>query len=70
MRMLVVRGYVQAVGRDEGPGQADLVRDDLDVPGADGARFDRGPASARQCSSRRLSTVEMLENVLRSEPGE
>ena len=41
MRMLVARGYVQAVGRDEGPGQAILFGTTLDVPGATRPGLDR-----------------------------
>ena len=47
MRMLVARGYVQAVGRDDGPGQAILFGTTPDVLGASRPRLDRGPASAR-----------------------
>ncbi len=69
MRMLVVRGYVQAVGRDEGPGQAILFGTTsmfLERMGLDSIE-DLPPLAAFVPPA---STVEMLENVLRSEPGE
>ena len=69
MRMLVARGYVQAVGRDDGPGPADVVRDDamfLERLGLDSIE-DLPPLAAFVPPA---STVEMLEQVLRPEPGE
>jgi len=69
MRMLVARGYVQAVGRDEGPGQPILYGTTsmfLERLGLDSVD-DLPPLAAFVPPA---STVEMLENVLRSEPGE
>ena len=69
MRMLVSRGYVQAVGRDEGPGQPILFGTTsmfLERLGLDSIE-DLPPLVAFVPPA---STVEMLENVLRSEPGE
>lgn len=69
MRMLVTRGYVQAVGRDDGPGQAILFGTTLmflERLGLDSIE-DLPPLAAFVPPA---STVEMLENVLRSEPGE
>ncbi|MFZ2057381.1 MAG: SMC-Scp complex subunit ScpB [Acidimicrobiales bacterium] len=69
MRMLVARGYVQAVGRDEGPGQSILFGTTsmfLERLGLDS--IDDLPPLAAFVPP--VSTVEMLENVLRSEPGE
>jgi len=69
MRMLVARGYVQAVGRDEGPGQPILFGTTsmfLERLGLDSIE-DLPPLAAFVPPA---STVEMLENVLRSEPGE
>ncbi|MGO9332687.1 MAG: SMC-Scp complex subunit ScpB [Acidimicrobiales bacterium] len=69
MRMLVARGYVQAVGRDEGPGQSILFGTTsmfLERLGLDSVD-DLPPLGAFVPP---VSTVEMLENVLRSEPGE
>jgi segregation and condensation protein B len=69
MRMLVARGYVQAVGRDEGPGQPILFGTTsmfLERLGLDSID-DLPPLVAFVPPA---STVEMLENVLRSEPGE
>ena len=69
MRMLVARGYVQAVGRDEGPGQPILFGTTsmfLERLGRDSIE-DLPPLVAFVPPA---STVEMLENVLRSEPGE
>jgi segregation and condensation protein B len=69
MRMLVARGYVQAVGRDEGPGQPILYGTTsmfLERLGLDSIE-DLPPLAAFVPPA---STVEMLENVLRSEPGE
>ena len=69
MRMLVARGYVQAVGRDEGPGQPILFGTTsmfLERLGLDSVE-DLPPLVAFVPPA---STVEMLENVLRSEPGE
>jgi segregation and condensation protein B len=69
MRMLVARGYVQAVGRDEGPGQPILYGTTsmfLERLGLDSV--DDLPPLAGFVPP--ASTVEMLENVLRSEPGE
>lgn len=69
MRMLVARGYVQAVGRDEGPGQPILYGTTsmfLERLGLDSIE-DLPPLAAFVPPA---STVEMLENVLRAEPGE
>lgn len=69
MRMLVARGYVQAVGRDDGPGQAVLFGTTtmfLERLGLDSVE-DLPPLAAFVPPA---STVEMLENVLRSEPAE
>jgi segregation and condensation protein B len=69
MRMLVARGYVQTVGRDDGPGQAILFGTTpmfLERLGLDSIE-DLPPLAAFVPPA---STVEMLENVLRSEPGE
>ena len=69
MRMLVARGYVQAVGRDEGPGQPILFGTTsmfLERLGLDSIE-DLPPLVAFVPPA---STVEMLENVLRSELGE
>ncbi len=69
MRMLVARGYVQAVGRDEGPGQPVLFGTTpmfLERLGLDSIE-DLPPLAAFVPPA---STVEMLEKVLRSEPGE
>ncbi|MGD0439159.1 MAG: SMC-Scp complex subunit ScpB [Acidimicrobiales bacterium] len=69
MRMLVARGYVQPVGRDDGPGQAILFGTTpmfLERLGLDSID-DLPPLVAFVPPA---STVEMLENVLRSEPGE
>jgi segregation and condensation protein B len=69
MRMLVARGYVQAVGRDEGPGQPILYGTTpmfLERLGLDSIE-DLPPLADFVPPA---STVEMLENVLRSEPGE
>jgi segregation and condensation protein B len=69
MRMLVARGYVQAVGRDDGPGQAILFGTTpmfLERLGLDSID-DLPPLVAFVPPA---ATVEMLENVLRSEPGE
>ena len=69
MRMLVARGYVQAVGRDEGPGQPILFGTTpmfLERLGLDSVE-DLPPLAAYVPPA---STVEMLEKVLRSEPGE
>ncbi|MGA2529400.1 MAG: SMC-Scp complex subunit ScpB [Acidimicrobiales bacterium] len=69
MRMLVARGYVQAVGRDQGPGQPILYGTTsmfLERLGLDSVE-DLPPLAAFVPPA---STVEMLENVLRSEPGE
>jgi segregation and condensation protein B len=69
MRMLVARGYVQAVGRDDGPGQPILYGTTsmfLERLGLDSID-DLPPLAAFVPPA---STVEMLENVLRSEPGE
>ena len=69
MRMLVARGYVQAVGRDEGPGQAILYGTTsmfLERLGLDSIE-DLPPLAAFVPPA---STVEMLENVLRAEPGD
>ena len=69
MRMLVARGYVQAVGRDEGPGQPILYGTTsmfLERLGLDSIE-DLPPLAGFVPPA---STVEMLENVLRSEPGE
>jgi segregation and condensation protein B len=69
MRMLVARGYVQAVGRDDGPGQPILYGSTsmfLERLGLDSIE-DLPPLAAFVPPA---STVEMLENVLRSEPGE
>jgi segregation and condensation protein B len=69
MLMLVARGYVQAVGRDEGPGQPILFGTTsmfLERLGLDSID-DLPPLVAFVPPA---STVEMLENVLRSEPGE
>ncbi|MGA3352457.1 MAG: SMC-Scp complex subunit ScpB [Acidimicrobiales bacterium] len=69
MRMLVARGYVQPVGRDEGPGQPILYGTTsmfLERLGLDSIE-DLPPLAAFVPPA---STVEMLENVLRSEPGE
>ena len=69
MRMLVARGYVQAVGRDDGPGQPILYGTTsmfLERLGLDSIE-ELPPLVAFVPPA---STVEMLENVLRSEPGE
>jgi len=69
MRMLVARGYVQAVGRDDGPGQAVLFGTTpmfLERLGLDSIE-DLPPLAAFVPPA---TTVEMLEKVLRSEPGE
>jgi segregation and condensation protein B len=69
MRMLVARGYVQAVGRDDGPGQPILYGTTpmfLERLGLDSIG-DLPPLVAFVPPA---STVEVLENVLRSEPGE
>jgi len=69
MRMLVARGYVQAVGRDDGPGQPILFGTTqmfLERLGLDS--IDDLPPLAGFVPP--AATVEMLENVLRSEPGE
>jgi segregation and condensation protein B len=69
MRMLVARGYVLAVGRDDGPGQPILFGTTsmfLERLGLDS--IDDLPPLAGFVPP--ASTVEMLENVLRSEPGE
>ena len=69
MRMLVARGYVQAVARDDGPGQAVLFGTTtmfLERLGLDSVD-DLPPLAAFVPPA---STVEMLENVLRSEPAE
>ena len=69
MRMLVARGYVQAVGRDEGPGQPILYGTTsmfLERLGLDSVE-DLPPLAGFVPPA---STVEMLENVLRAEPGE
>jgi segregation and condensation protein B len=69
MRMLVARGYAQAVGRDDGPGQPILYGTTsmfLERLGLDSIE-DLPPLAAFVPPA---STVEMLENVLRSEPGE
>jgi segregation and condensation protein B len=69
MRMLVARGYVQAVGRDDGPGQPNMYGTTsmfLERLGLDSIE-DLPPLAAFVPPA---STVEMLENVLRSEPGE
>ncbi len=69
MRMLVARGYVQAVGRDDGPGQPVLFGTTpmfLERLGLDSIE-DLPPLAAFVPPA---STVEMLEKVLRSEPGE
>jgi segregation and condensation protein B len=69
MRMLVARGYVQAVGRDDGPGQPILFGTTsmfLERLGLDSIE-DLPPLAGFVPPA---STVEMLENVLRSEPGE
>ena len=69
MRMLVARGYVQPVGRDDGPGQPILYGTTtmfLERLGLDSIE-DLPPLVAFVPPA---STVEMLENVLRSEPGE
>ena len=69
MRMLVARGYVRTVGRDDGPGQAILFGTTpmfLERLGLDSIE-DLPPLAAFVPPA---STVEMLENVLRSEPGE
>jgi len=69
MRMLVARGYVQAVGRDEGPGQSILFGTTsmcLERLGLDSIE-DLPPLGAFVPP---VSTVEMLEDVLRAEPGE
>ncbi|HLN06804.1 MAG TPA: SMC-Scp complex subunit ScpB [Acidimicrobiales bacterium] len=66
MRMLVARGYVQAVGRDEGPGQPILFGTTsmfLERLGLDSIE-DLPPLAAFVPPA---STVEMLEKVLRSE---
>ncbi len=63
MRMLVARGYVQAVGRDEGPGQPILYGTTstfLERLGLDSIE-DLPPLAAFVPPA---STVEMLENVL------
>jgi segregation and condensation protein B len=69
MRMLVARGYVQAVGRDEGPGQPILYGTTsmfLERLGLDSIE-DLPPLAAFVPPA---STVEMLENVLRAELSE
>ncbi|MGD1011890.1 MAG: SMC-Scp complex subunit ScpB [Acidimicrobiales bacterium] len=69
MRMLVARGYVQPVGRDEGPGQSILFGTTsmfLERLGLDS--IDDLPPLAGFVPP--AATVEMLENVLRAEPGE
>jgi len=68
MRMLVARGYLQAVGRDEGPGQPILFGTTpmfLERLGLDSIE-DLPPLAAFVPPA---STVEMLEKVLRAEPG-
>jgi segregation and condensation protein B len=69
VRMLVARGYVQAVGRDDGPGQPILYGTSsmfLERMGLDSVD-DLPPLAAFVPPA---STVEMLENVLRAEPDE
>jgi segregation and condensation protein B len=69
MRMLVARGYVQPVGRDAGPGQSILFGTTsmfLERLGFDSIE-DLPPLAGFVPPA---STVEMLENVLRAEPGE
>jgi len=64
MRMLVARGYVEAVGRDDGPGQAVLFGTTtmfLEQLGLDSVR-DLPPLAEFVPPA---STVEMLETVLR-----
>jgi len=69
MRMLVARGYVQAVGHDDGPGQPTLFGTTpmfLERLGLDS--IDDLPPLAGFVPP--ASTVEGLEKVLRAEPGE
>jgi len=69
MRMLAARGYVEAVGRDDGPGQAVLFGTTamlLERLGLNSVE-DLPPLEAFVPPA---STVEMLEKVLRAEPGE
>ena len=63
MRMLVARGYVQAVGRDDGPGQAGAVRDDADVPRAARPRLDRGPPAAGSIRPARFDRRDAREGA-------
>lgn len=69
MRMLVARGYVESVGRDDGPGQAVLfgtTTEFLERLGLDS--LDELPPLAAFVPP--AETVELLEKVLRAEPGE
>ena len=69
MRMLVSRGYVEAVGRDDGPGQAVLFGTTATF--LERLGLDSSTTSHRsRPSCRRRRRVELLEKVLRAEPGE
>ncbi len=68
MRLLCQRGYVEAVGRDDGPGQAVLfgtTREFLERLGLD--RIEDLPALEQFVPD--AGTIEVLEHVLRAGPG-
>ena len=53
LRTLQGRGYIDAVGRDPGPGPGRAVRHHADVPREARARLDRRPAADRRVHPRR-----------------